>query len=248
MSRRPGEVLLEARAITKRFGGVAALDGCTLAVATGQVTGLIGPNGSGKTTLFNVLTGYLAADAGQVVVEGRAVRRPSPQRLYALGIVRTFQYARLFPDLTPVEILALATVKPFVAVLRPRVERADRDRAMGILERLGLLRIVGHRAGQLSYGQQRLLEFGTTLMAEPKLVLLDEPAAGVSPTMIAVIEDQIRALRAEGVGFLLVEHQLDLVMRLCDSVVVMAAGCPVSSGTPEEVGKDPAVLEAYLGA
>jgi len=247
VSVTPDAVLLEARSITKRFGGVAALDGCSLSVVAGRVTGLIGPNGSGKTTLFNVLTGYLAADDGDVMVDEKLVRRPSPQRLYRMGVVRTFQYARLFPELTPVEILALAAVKPFRSVFRGKVDHRDREQAMLILEELGLLRVTSHRAGQLSYGQQRLLEFGTTLMAQPRLVLLDEPAAGVSPAMIEVIEKQIRALRAGGVGFLLVEHQLDLVMRLCDSVVVMAGGKPIASGTPDEVRQNEGVLEAYLG-
>jgi len=189
----------------------------------------------------------LAADDGDVMVDEKLVRRPSPQHLYRMGVVRTFQYARLFPELTPVEILALAAVKPFRSVFRGKVDHRDREQAMLILEELGLLRVTSHRAGQLSYGQQRLLEFGTTLMAQPRLVLLDEPAAGVSPAMIEVIEKQIRALRAGGVGFLLVEHQLDLVMRLCDSVVVMAGGRPIASGTPDEVRENEGVLEAYLG-
>ena len=241
------ETLLEVDGLSKRFGGVAAVSGATFSVETGTVTGLIGPNGSGKTTVFNMITGYLKADAGMVQFEGERVRRPNPQRLYRRGLSRTFQQARVFPEMTLVENLVVAVAVPVWALGRRGVSRADAERADELLERFGLGSHAYRKAGELSFGQRKLLEFATVLMGRPRLVLLDEPASGVNPLMIEQMERHIRDVHAEGVTFLVVEHDMNLVMRLCDPIVVLDHGAKIAEGHPDEVRSDPAVLDAYLG-
>jgi ABC-type branched-subunit amino acid transport system ATPase component len=238
--------LLELRGLTKRFGGVTAVDGCSFDVPTGTITALIGPNGSGKTTLFNLVTGYLRADAGSMSFDGWS-GRPHPARLSRRGLTRTFQQPRIFRRLTLIENLTLAVHGRPATFLRRDVGVSDRVRAERLLDDFGLAGLRDHRAGELSYGQQKLLEFATTLMGEPKLVLLDEPTAGINPVMIEQLERHIRALHARGITFLLVEHDMNLVMRLCDPVIVMDHGAKLAGGKPHEVQRDPAVLDAYLG-
>jgi ABC-type branched-subunit amino acid transport system ATPase component len=240
-------MLLEIDGLTKRFGGVVALDRCSFAVAEGSITGLIGPNGSGKTTAFNLITGYLRADAGRMAFAGRAVARPEPTRLYRLGLSRTFQQARVFPELTLVENLVVALQQPWWSLGRRAVRPADRARALDLLEEFGLARLASERAAALSFGQRKLLEFATLLMGQPRLVLLDEPTAGVNPVMVETMERHVRELHARGLTFLVVEHDLGLVMRLCDTVVVLDHGSRVTAGAPAEVQRDPRVLDAYLG-
>ena len=239
--------LLEAAGLTKRFGGVAAVDDCSFAVPEGTITALVGPNGSGKTTVFNLLTGYLRADAGSVAFAGRRVRRPDPTRLARAGLSRTFQQARVFPDLTLVENLVVAIQQPWHAIVRRAVGRADELRALGVLEEFGLAGHARARAATLSYGQKKLLEFAAVLMSEPRLVLLDEPTAGVNPVMVEAMERRIRELHARGLTFLLVEHNMNLVMRLCDPVIVLDHGTKLAEGAPAEIRSDPRVLDAYLG-
>ena len=239
--------LLTVERITKFFGGIRALDECSFEIAEGSVAALIGPNGSGKTTAFNVITGYQSADAGGLTFRGRAVRRPDPCRLQRLGMARTFQQARVFPGLSVLENVVLGRDQPWHALLRRRVSGADRRRAEDLLDEFGLAAHVDTTAGHLSYGQRRLLEFASVLMAEPVLVLLDEPTAGINPIMIETMERHIRRRHAQGVTFLIVEHEMKFVMRLCDPVVVLDHGRRIACDAPGKVQKDPRVLDAYLG-
>jgi ABC-type branched-subunit amino acid transport system ATPase component len=240
--------LLEVENATKRFGGVVAVDACSFSVQAGTITGLIGPNGSGKTTVFNLVTGYLPADAGTIRFDGREVRRPDPTRLARRGLIRTFQQARVFANLTVVENLALAAPHGWWSAGRMRVSRAERAYAEELLDDFNLTAHADTNASELSFGQRKLLEFAATLMSRPRLVLLDEPAAGVNPVLIETIERHIRRLNADGLTFLVVEHDMPLVMRLCDPVIVLDRGAKIAEGPALEMQSNPVVLDAYLGA
>jgi neutral amino acid transport system ATP-binding protein len=240
--------LLTSEGLTKRFGGVAAVSDCSFAVPEGSITALVGPNGSGKTTLFNLLTGYLRADEGAMTFAGRRFARPDPTRLYRAGLTRTFQQARVFAELTLVENLVAAIQQPWRAIARRAVARSDRARALELLEEFGLAGHAGERAGSLSYGQKKLLEFATVLMGEPRLVLLDEPAAGVNPVLVEAMEQRVRELNERGLTFLVVEHNMNLIMRLCDPVIVLDHGTKLAEGPPGTIQSDPRVLDAYLGS
>jgi ABC-type branched-subunit amino acid transport system ATPase component len=240
--------LLEVEGVSRSFGALRALSEASLTVRRGSITALIGPNGSGKTTLFNVITGYLRADAGRVRFDGHDVTGAKPARLYRHGLCRTFQQARVFAELTVLENLVVAGGFALPQLFGRRVGRADRDRAGALAEEFRLSHVADLYAAELSYGQRKLLEFAAVLMSRPKLVLLDEPTAGVNPVLIDTMAQHIVSQQAEGVTFLIVEHDMNFVMRLCDPVIVLVQGREICAGPPEEVQDDPAVLDAYLGA
>ena len=248
--------LLSLTGIRRSFYGVAALAGVDLTVRAGTITGLIGPNGAGKTTLFNVISGLLMPDAGTVAFDGRDITGWRSHRITAAGLVRTFQIARGFPRLSVRENLMLyGPDQPgegvAQALLRGRAARM-RERALSIeaqrlAERLALDRVLDAPAADLSGGQKKLLELGRALMARPRLVLLDEPAAGVNPTLAATLAEHIRTLAREGTTFLVIEHDMALVRQLCDPVIVMTEGRTLIEGTFAQVRADRRVQEAYLG-
>jgi ABC-type branched-subunit amino acid transport system ATPase component len=239
--------LLEVDGVTKAFGGVRAVDGCSFAVEPNTIVGLIGPNGSGKTTVFNLITGYLKADVGRVRFAGRDVAGRDAGWIYRQGLSRTFQQARVFPQLTVMENMVVARGYRLWQLFTSRVHHADRERVAAILEEFALAPMADALASELSYGQRKLLEFAAVLVSSPRLVLLDEPTAGVNPVLISTMERHIRARHATGTTFLIVEHDMTFVMRLCELVIVLDAGKPIFSGPPAEVQHNPLVLDAYLG-
>ena len=240
--------LLEAHQVSKSFGGIRALDACSITVEQGAIAGLIGPNGSGKTTLFNVMTGYERVDAGDIRFRGTSITNATPDRIFGLGIGRTFQLTRIFPRLSVIENMHVAVQRKGSRGLLSRwSSSAEQQRALELLDFVGIARLKDLPAGNLSYGQKKLLEFAFILIAEPQVILLDEPAGGVNPTMINHLEERIHMLNRRGVTFLVVEHNMEFVMRLCERVTVIHQGCKVAEGPPAQVRKDPAVLAAYLG-
>ena len=241
--------ILEAHNVSKAFGGIRALDACSITVEQGTITGLIGPNGSGKTTLFNIITGYEQVDAGAVAFNGKPITNLPPDKVFRLGIGRTFQLTRIFPRLTVLENMHVAAQRRDVRGLLSRWSSShEQRRALELLDFVGIRQLRDLPAGNLSYGQKKLLEFAFILIAEPQVILLDEPAGGVNPTMIEHLAERIRELNKRGVTFLVVEHNMEFVMGLCHAVTVLHRGTKIAEGTPEAVRSNPAVLEAYLGA
>jgi len=247
--------LLSTEGVAKAFGGVHALTDCTLEVQEGSIAGLIGPNGSGKTTLFNVVTGYERVDRGHVYLGGREITNAPPDKVFAAGIGRTFQLTRVFPRLTVMENMIVAAQhkergRGWGGMHMPLARAggpATRRRATELLEFTTIAKYAGALADTLSYGQRKLLEMAYVLMAEPAIVLLDEPAGGVNPTLITLIADRIRQLNSQGTTFLIVEHNMDFVMGLCDQVTVLDYGTAVVTGPPDVIRSDHRVLDAYLG-
>lgn len=240
-------VALEVEGLSKRFGGVTAVDDCSLSISQGSLTGLIGPNGSGKTTVLNMVSGYVRPDAGQVRLLGRALPAGSPTVPYRRGLSRTFQRARVFPHITVRENLYAAVPHRGLAVLGTGLVRTARERADSLLASFRLTALAGVAAGELSYGQQKLLEFATVLMSAPRVLLLDEPTAGVNPVLIDTMVDRIRELHTQGVTVVVVEHNMEFVMSLCDPVVVLDQGAVLFEGPPADVQTNALVLDAYLG-
>jgi len=247
-------MLLEAAGLTKRFGGVVAVNAVDLGIPPGQTFGLIGPNGAGKTTLVNLISGHLRADAGTIHFAGADVTGAPPDVLTARGIARTFQGVRLFKGLSVIEnVLVGRHVRMRTDAVRrlwPRgaPDRADRDRVRVLLERVGLASRAEALAGELSYGDQRRLEIVRALASEPRLLLLDEPAAGMNPAETGRLRELIRALVGEGLTILLIEHDVRLVMGTCERIAVLNFGRKIAEGAPGEIQGSAVVREAYLGS
>ena len=243
--------LLQLSAVHKQFGGVRASDGVDLVVPEGAIAGLIGPNGSGKTTLFNLITGSQRPDGGQIRFAGRDITGLGPAPLARLGLLRTFQQAAVYAGMTCLQCLLVSprrSAESLASLWRPAGD-ADRQRALALLERVGLAGQAEQLAGELSYGQRKLLELAMALMGQPRLLLLDEPTAGVSPALIPELVDHLRHAHAErGVTLLIIEHNVPVLMDLAEQIVCLARGRVLASGTPAKVRADERVIEAYLGA
>lgn len=234
--------------LSRSFGGVTAVDRASISIQRGRISALIGPNGSGKTTFFNLVTGMIRPDGGRVVFKGRNLEGARPHQVALAGIGRTFQITRVFPRMSVLRNMLVAVRRRGVRELMANaVAGSDVERAETWLERVGIEHLRDAEARDLSYGQQKLLELAALLMAEPELILLDEPAGGVNPVMIEKISSLVRELNDAGRTFLIVEHNMELVMSLCHHVIVFESGAPVAEGTPDEVRANPRVLEAYLG-
>jgi branched-chain amino acid transport system ATP-binding protein len=217
-------------------------------VSAGSITGLIGPNGAGKTTAFDIISGIVTPDEGTVEFDGMNVTAWMPHRITRRGISRTFQITRTLGDLTVLENMVVGSpTSGWRSLLGSRILQREEDRAMELLRFVGIDKLASTPAESLSYGQKKLLEFASVLMPEPKLIMLDEPAGGVNPTLMGRIMDHIRELNAAGMSFLIVEHNMDVVMSLCSTIVVMAHGEVLTKGTPDAIRADDIVLDAYLG-
>jgi branched-chain amino acid transport system ATP-binding protein len=249
--------MLDVRSLEKNFGGLRAVDDCSLEVRKESITGLIGPNGAGKTTLFNLVTGFHKPDGGEILFKGERIDGLPPHEIFQRKICRTFQISREFSHMSVLENLMLIPENQggeniLNIWFRPgsvkKQEREIRDKALGILEFVELIDLKDEYAGTLSGGQKKLLELAKTMMADPDLILLDEPGAGVNRTLMRKLVHNIRELCAQnGITFLIIEHDMDLVMSLCNPVIVMSEGQKLAEGTPEEIRSDKRVLEAYLG-
>jgi branched-chain amino acid transport system ATP-binding protein len=248
--------MLSAQSLTKSFGGNRAVDDVSFTLKDGTITGLIGPNGAGKTTLFNCVAGLHAPSSGELRLEGERIDGLAPDRIFARGLARTFQIPRPFPDMTVLENVMLAPLdqqgERFWAnwLMPARVaaqERAVIAQARHWIDFVGLSHLADQPARILSGGQRKLLELARVLVAKPRLILLDEPGAGVNPALLETIVERIVALNRQGVTFLIIEHNMDLVMSLCRPIMVMAQGKLLTTGTAEEVSRDPRVIDAYLG-
>jgi branched-chain amino acid transport system permease protein len=245
---QPSRTLLEVKGLSKSFGGVRAVDDLSFAVREGSITGLIGPNGSGKTTAFNLIDGMMRRDAGEVWFDGRRVDRLHPWGRAHLGLGRTFQITRLFRGMSVLEnvVAPLRSFRP-TQLFAGAVSGSEVERAEELLEFVGMSRLAHRPAGELSFGQQKLVELAQVLMLDPRLILLDEPAGGINPTLIDRLVEKIRELNTAGKTFLIVEHNMPLVAELCDPVIVLARGTKIAEGSAAEIQRDPVVLDAYLG-
>ncbi|MCL4676284.1 MAG: ABC transporter ATP-binding protein [Pararhodobacter sp.] len=248
--------MLSVENAVKTFGQMRAVDGASLTVAKGSITGLIGPNGAGKTTLFNAIAGEGALTSGRVRFDGQDITALPPHGIFARGLARTFQIPRPFPAMTVIENVMLAAVDQagerfwntwFRPGLVARQEHEIFERARAVIAFCNLAAVEQNLAGSISGGQKKLLELARVLMAEPKMILLDEPAAGVNPALLDVLVEKISELHRGGMTFLIIEHNMDMVMSLCDPIVVLAQGKVIAAGTPAEVAGNPVVIDAYLG-
>jgi ABC-type branched-subunit amino acid transport system ATPase component/ABC-type branched-subunit amino acid transport system permease subunit len=239
---------LRVRAISKRFGGLQAIDDCSFTVGLGTITGLIGPNGSGKTTMFNLVTGMMHLDGGEIFFDDTRIDQLRPWERAHMGLGRTYQITRLFREMTVLEnVVAPLSQFRWRQLGADAVSGREAHKAEELLDFVGMGKFCNERAGDLSFGQQKLVELAQILMLDPKLILLDEPAGGINPHLIERIMDIIRNLNAQGTTFLLVEHNMPVVLDLCDPIIVVARGTKLAEGSPDEIRKNPLVLDAYLG-
>ena len=234
------DIALDAQDLHKQFGGIKAVDGCHLQIPKGKISGLIGPNGSGKTTTFNLLTGMISPDSGKVIYDGEDIAGLKPYQIFAKGITRTFQITRIYREMTVFEnLLSVTYLKMPMGTVRERAEE--------LMEFVTLTKLRDEYGGNLSYGQQKLLEFARALMTDPDLILLDEPAAGVNRTLLASLLERIHELQRMGKTILIVEHDMNLIINHCEKVFVMDYGVNIAEGVPEEIQNNERVVEAYCG-
>jgi neutral amino acid transport system ATP-binding protein len=240
--------LLQADAVSKHFGGLRAVDNCSFEVEEGSIVALIGPNGAGKTTVFNLITGLLKPTAGRIYFNGDMITGLRPHQITRRGISRTFQITRDLMEMTVLENLIIQSqTKGILDIFRNKYLGQERSRAMELLDFVGITHLANEQARNLSYGQKKLMEFASVLMPEPKLVMLDEPAGGVNPNLLESIMERIQELNRSGVTFLIVEHNMEVVMNLSHYVIVMAHGQVLTQDTAKAVQSNPLVLDAYLG-
>jgi branched-chain amino acid transport system ATP-binding protein len=251
------DAVIDVRNVTKRFGGLTAVSNCSLKVARGSVTGLIGPNGAGKSTLFNMVAGNIVPDSGEIMFDGADVTGLKPHQLFSRGLLRTFQIAHEFSNMTAIEnLMVVASDQPGESLgnvlVRPRLvavrDQQVRQKASDVIDFLKLRHVRDELAGNLSGGQKKLLELGRTMMVDAKVVLLDEVAAGVNRTLLQDLAANIERMNKElGYTFFVIEHDMDLIGRLCDPVIVMAQGEVIAEGPMSEIRANPAIVEAYFG-
>lgn len=240
--------MLEIKGLCKYFGGIRAVDGCSFKVDRGSITALIGPNGAGKTTAFNCISRTAMPTHGQVWLDGERIDQLRPHKITQRGLSRTFQISRNLGDMTVLEnVVCQSRIHGWRDLMKPAMSTQEIDKAMGLLDFLGITRIAYEDGSNLSYGQKKLMDLAALLMSDPKIILLDEPAGGVNPSLLEEIVGHIRKLNDTGMTVLIVEHNMDLIMRLSHQIVVMAQGKVIAEGVPAEIRENPAVLEAYLG-
>ncbi len=241
-------MLLQLHNVTKRFGGLVAVDDCSFGVEEGSITALIGPNGAGKTTAFNIISGLIPQDSGSIFFDGSRIESLPPHKITRRGLSRTFQITRDLMGMSVLENLIVhSPTEGFMDLLKGSILKKELDHAMELLDFVGISHLAHEKAKSLSYGQKKLMEFAATLMTEPRMIMLDEPAGGINPALLENIMEKILEVNKRGVTFLIVEHNMDVVMNYCDPVIVMAYGTVLAQGTPDEVQSNPEVLDAYLG-
>lgn len=239
---------LEITQLNKSFGGIKAVNDCSFSIAKGKISALIGPNGAGKTTVFNLISGLLKPDSGTIKFKGESIANLPPHKITRKGISRTFQITRDLQEMTVLENMVIQSqIHGIGDLFHDSIRGNDKSKAMELLDFVGISHLAYEKSRNLSYGQKKLLEFASVLMSDPELIMLDEPASGVNPALLESIMERIQELNTQGKTFLIVEHNMDLVMSISNPVIVMAYGTVLSEGTPEVIQSDERVLEAYLG-